>query len=200
MINLKSVSKRYGRTTAVRNVSLAVPSGDKVAVAGPNGSGKSTLLRLIAGLTSPNSGTVTVGDSPPRTSRARIGFLGHRLYLYPHLSAEENLRLYAGLYGVAPGRVGEVLRFMQLDGKRSSPMRTFSKGESQRLGIARAVLHAPDYLILDEPFSGLDKAGTEQLVDYLSNSPQTIVMTTHDPEQAGRVVDRIVQIREGSIL
>lgn len=200
MITFDTVTKRYGPVTAVNGVSLQVPTGGKVAILGPNGSGKSTLLRMVAGLTPPSSGTVRLDDGEPRDRKARIGFLGHRHYLYPYLSAEENLRFYAELYGAGPGRVKEVLEFMQLNGKGETLLRTFSKGQVQRLGIARAILHAPDYLILDEPFTGLDKAGAERLTDYLSKSPQTALIATHDPDRAERVVDTFVHLEAGRLL
>ncbi|MEX2587777.1 MAG: ABC transporter ATP-binding protein [Actinomycetota bacterium] len=200
MIDVSNVTKRYGPVTALRGVSLQVPTGRTVAVLGPNGSGKSTLLRLVAGLTPPGSGAAWLDGTEPRKNKARIGFLGHRPYLYPYLSAEENLRFYAGLYGVGPGRVKEVLDFMQLTAKNDALLRTFSKGEAQRLGIARTILHAPDYLILDEPFSGLDEAGAERLIDYLSKSPQTTLMATHDPVRAERVVDAFVHLEAGRLL
>lgn len=200
MITFDTVTKRYGPVTAVNRVSLQVPTGGKVAILGPNGSGKSTLLRMVAGLTPPSSGTVSLDNAEPRDSKARIGFLGHRHYLYPYLSAEENLRFYAELYGVSLGRVNEVLEFMELNSKREALLHTFSRGQAQRLGIARAILHAPDYLILDEPFSGLDKAGVEQLLDYLSKSPQTVLIATHDPDRAWRVVDTFVHLEAGRLL
>lgn len=200
MITLNNVTKRYGPVTAVRGINLQVPAGGKVAILGPNGSGKSTLLRLVAGLTLPSAGAVALGDMEPRKNRAHLGFLGHRHYLYPYLSAEENLRFYARLYGVGTVRIKEVLEFMELGDKKEALLRTFSKGEAQRLGIARAVLHAPHYLVLDEPFSGLDAAGTERLIDYLSKSPQTTLMATHDPIRAERFVDTFVHLEAGRLM
>lgn len=200
MITVSDVTKRYGPVTAVSRLSLRVPAGGKVAVLGPNGSGKSTLLRLVAGLTPVSSGTVLLGDAGPEKNKARIGFLGHRLYLYPYLSAGENLSFYAQLYGVGPGRVREVLEFMELSSKHDALLRTFSKGEAQRLGIARAILHAPDYLILDEPFSGLDDAGSQRLIDYLSKSPQTTLIATHDPARVESVIDAVVRLKAGRLL
>lgn len=199
MITVQNVTKRFGPVTALRDISLEVPRGSKIAVLGPNGSGKTTLLRLVAGLSFPGSGRITIEARPPREMKAEIGFLGHRTYLYPHLTAAENLRFYGQLYGVGPGRVHEVLEFMQLSAKGDALLRTFSQGEAQRLGIARAILHAPHYLILDEPFTGLDDAGAERLIEYLSGSRLTLLMATHDPARAGRVVDTTVHLVDGGM-
>lgn len=200
MLALRGVGRRFGTVRALHDVTLAIPAGSTVALLGPNGSGKSTLLRLAAGLIRPTSGEVTLDGQPPKQCRARIGFLGHEPFLYRYLSAAENLRLYADLYRVDRSTVPGLLEQLGLQSKGDALVRTFSRGETQRLGLARALLHDPDYLLLDEPFSGLDEAGADRLPELIARPGRTVVLSTHDRSRAEQVADRRVNLAGGRLV
>lgn len=199
MILLEDVSRRFGIEWALRNVTLAVDEGSTVALLGPNGSGKSTLLRLTAGLLKPTAGRVTLNGSAPKICKARIGYLGHEPFLYRYLSATENLHFYADLYRVPRSAAGPLLESVGLGHKGSALVRTFSRGETQRLGLARALLHDPDFLLLDEPFSGLDEASSSRLPGLISRSGRTIVLSTHDLSRAREIASGLVHLSEGGV-
>lgn len=200
MITLEGAGKRYGTVKALSGVDMEVPSGATVAILGPNGSGKSTLLRLVAGLAVPTSGRVTVAGTPPRAAKARIGYLGHEPFLYRYLSATENLRFYADLYRVERSRIPALLDEVDLARKGEALVRTFSRGEAQRLGLARALLHDPDYLLLDEPFSGLDSDSADRLPLTMARPGRTVLFSTHDRDRAGSLADRMVFLKEGRLV
>ncbi|HEX2053351.1 MAG TPA: ABC transporter ATP-binding protein [Actinomycetota bacterium] len=199
MIVLSDVGRRFGTLWALRNVSLEIADGATVALLGANGSGKSTLLRLMAGLTKPTSGQVRLDGSEPRKCKARIGFLGHEPFLYRYLSATENLRFYADLYGVDRSSVEPLLARLELDSKGPALVHTFSRGETQRLGIARALLHDPDFLLLDEPFTGLDERSCTRLPELLFRSGRTVVMSTHDRARADELATRQLRLEGGRL-
>lgn len=203
MIVLEGVTKRYGAAVALRSIDLEVAEGEAVGVFGHNGSGKTTLLKLMAGLLRPTAGTVTVAGSQPRAVRGRIGYVGHEPYLYPYLSVGENLAFYARLYGV-PAAGGsllpELLERVGMGGKREALVHTLSRGETQRVSLARALLHDPDVLLADEPFSGLDPAAAAALPALLRRDGRTIVIASHDRGQAMAVCDRAVTLELGRIL
>ncbi|MET0561371.1 MAG: ABC transporter ATP-binding protein, partial [Gaiellaceae bacterium] len=160
MIRGRGVEKRYGRKRVLRGVDLAVPRGGFAVVTGPNGSGKTTLLRLLAGLAQPTRGALLVD-----VDRSRIGYLAHEPLVYRELTAVENLELYGRLYRVAERRerVGMLLERFTLWDARNERVSTYSRGMTQRLALCRALLHEPDLLVLDEPFSALDDAGAALL-------------------------------------
>lgn len=199
MILVSDLSKRFGTVRALSNVNLEVVRGSTVAVLGANGSGKSTLLRLAAGLLVPTRGAVTVGGKPPREAKAEIGYLGHEPFLYRYLSATENLNFYADLYRVTRYRVAPLLELAGLDRKGDSLVRTFSRGECQRLGLARALLHDPDYLLLDEPFSGLDQQSSDRLPELIARPGRTVLFSTHDRAKAQEIADRLVDLAGGTM-
>ncbi len=199
MILLQDVSRRFGTVWALRNVCLAVEEGTTVGLLGPNGSGKSTLLRVAAGLLRPTSGTVAIAGSAPRERKSRIGYLGHEPFLYRYLSAAENLRFYADLYRVDRTLIAGMLDRVELTHKGTALVRTFSRGETQRLGLARALLHDPDFLLLDEPFSGLDEAGSNRLPELIARPGRTVVLSTHDRSRAEEVAHRIVHLTGGRL-
>ena len=183
MIRGRGVEKRYGRKLALRGVDIAVPRGGFAVVTGPNGSGKTTLLRLLAGLAQPTRGDLLVD-----ADRSRIGYLAHEPLVYRELTAVENLELYGRLYGVPERRerVGMLLERFTLWEARNERVSTYSRGMTQRLALCRALLHDPDLLVLDEPFSALDEDGAKLLDRELEGlaGQRTVVLTTHDP---GRV-------------
>ncbi len=184
MITAREVEKRYGTIRALQAVSFELAAGGCLLVTGPNGSGKTTLLRLLAGLATPTRGRLEV-----RTERSRLGYLGHEPLLYRDLTALENLELYGRLYRVPERRerAGMLLERFGLWHARNARVGSFSRGMTQRLALCRTLLHEPDLLVLDEPFSALDDAAASLLEDELAAlaGRRTIVLSTHDP---GRVL------------
>ena len=182
MIHARKLGKRFGDKRVLRNVDLEVPRGDFAVVTGPNGSGKTTLLRLCAGLAVPTGGTLEVDPE-----RGAIGFLGHEPLVYLELTALENLDLYGRLYRVPERRerIGMLLERFGLWDSRRERAAKLSRGQLQRLALCRSMLHRPELLILDEPFSGLDEAGAELLDRELAGmrDRRTILVATHDPER-----------------
>ena len=180
MIRGRDVEKRYGRKRVLRGVDISVPPGGFAVVTGPNGSGKTTLLRLLAGLASPTGGDLLVD-----ADRSRIGYLAHEPLVYRELTAVENLDLFGRLYRIPERRerIGMLLERFSLWDVRNDRVSTYSRGMTQRLALCRSVLHAPDLLILDEPYSALDEDGASLLdreLDALAGR-QTVVVATHEP-------------------
>ena len=180
MIRGRDVEKRYGRKRVLRGVDIFVPPGGFAVVTGPNGSGKTTLLRLLAGLASPTRGDLLVD-----ADRSRIGYLAHEPLVYRELTAVENLDLFGRLYRIPERRerIGMLLERFSLWDVRNDRVSTYSRGMTQRLALCRSVLHAPDLLILDEPYSALDEDGASLLdreLDALAGR-QTVVVATHEP-------------------
>ena len=186
MIRGRGVEKRYGRKRVLRGVDIVVPRGGFAVVTGPNGSGKTTLLRLLAGLAQPTRGDLLVD-----ADRSRIGYLAHEPLVYRELTAVENLELYGRLYRVPERRerVGMLLERFTLWDARNERVSTYSRGMTQRLALCRALLHDPDLLIFDEPFSALDEDGAMLLDRELESlaGERTIVLTTHDPDRVARL-------------
>jgi ABC-type multidrug transport system ATPase subunit len=175
-----AVEKRYGRKRVLTGVDLAVPAGGFAVVTGPNGSGKTTLLRLLAGLAVPTRGDLVIG-----AERSRVGYLAHEPLVYRELSAAENLDLYGRLYRVRERRerVGMLLERFGLWEVRNERVSTYSRGMTQRLALCRTLLHDPELLVLDEPYSALDEDGAalvDRELDGLAGS-RTFVVATHDP-------------------
>ena len=201
------VTRTFGRRRALNRVSLAAAAGTITALLGHNGAGKSTLLSIAATLLQPSSGTVRYGDhagSGGAALRARIGMLGHDLYLYPELSAAENLRFFARLYSL-PDVESAVARGVERagqTGRADEPVAGFSRGMRQRLALERALIHEPRLLLLDEPFTGLDEAAREALRDRLraARAAGTIViLTTHDLAAIESLADRSVTLVDGRL-
>ena len=180
MIRARGLERRYGAKRVLRGLDLDVARGDFTVVTGPNGSGKTTLLRLVAGLAAPTGGELTVD-----VDRAQLGFLGHEPLVYRELTAIENLVLYARLYRVpeARERTGMLLERFGLWDARNERASTYSRGMLQRLALCRALLHDPELLVLDEPFTALDEEGAALLDRQLGELRQerTVLLSTHDP-------------------
>jgi heme exporter protein A len=178
VIRARGVGRRYGRKHVLRGVDLDLPDGGFLLVTGPNGSGKTTLLRMIAGLQVPTAGELEV-----LVERGRIGFVSHAPLVYPQLTAIENLDLYGRLYRVPERRerIGMLLERFGLWDARSERAGTYSRGMLQRLALCRALLHEPDLLVLDEPYAGLDDAGSALVDRELGERRATVVCATHDP-------------------
>ena len=186
MIRGRDVEKRYGRKRVLRGIDISVPRGGFAVVTGPNGSGKTTLLRLLAGLALPTRGDLLVD-----TDRSRVGYLAHEPLVYRELTALENLDLYGRLYRVPERRerIGMLLERFSLWDARTERVATYSRGMTQRLALCRALLHEPDLLVLDEPYSALDEDGATLLDGELEGlaGEQTVVVATHDPERVARL-------------
>jgi heme exporter protein A len=176
---LRGLRKRYGQLAAVDGVDLDIAAGEFFTMLGPSGSGKTTLLRMIAGLSAPSQGELTVA-----TTRDRVGLVTHEPLVYGQLTAAENLALFARLYRVPRARVGELLVRFELAGVRDERASSFSRGMLQRLSLCRALLHDPALLVLDEPFNALDAEGVALLEEELrSHAERTVVAATHEPER-----------------
>ena len=180
MIRGRALEKRYGRKRVLRGVDIHVPHGGFAVVTGANGSGKTTLLRLVAGLSAPTKGDLVVD-----ADRSRIGYVGHDALVYRELTALENLDLFGGLYRVPERRerIGMLLERYGLWEARNERVSTFSRGMTQRLALCRTLLHDPDLLVLDEPYSALDEAGAALLDRELEAlvGRRTVLVSTHDP-------------------
>ena len=207
MIKLQQLTKNFGLNPVLQGVDLHVRAGEFVVLVGGNGAGKTTLLRIVATLLSPTSGQAIIGGWPlPQHAmrvRQHIGYVSHNSLLYDDLSAVENLRYYASLYGVEKERVDGAIKRVGLFARQRDIVRTFSRGMVQRLAIARATLHEPDVLLLDEPYTGLDQ-GAAALLDSLLHEERrlgrTILMITHDLVHGLHLCDRIAILNRGKIV
>jgi heme exporter protein A len=204
LIAARGLEKRFGPVRALQALDLDVHSGSTLAVIGPNGAGKSTLLRLLSGLTRPSGGTLRVGreESDRRSRRGRVGLIAHASFLYPTLTARENLILAGRLYGVAnpAERAHALLEEQELTGVAERRAGDFSRGMSQRLSIARGLVHDPEIVLLDEPFSGLDPRAAARLAERLGalrNAHRTVVLVTHDLARAADLSDEILLLVRG---
>ena len=201
-IALEGLERRYGERVALHGVTLHLPRGATLAVLGPNGAGKTTLLRVLATLLRPHAGQAAVLGSPlPGDGwkvRGRVGYLGHDPLLYRDLSGRENLAYQARLHGVEPERVEERLGAVGLGRRADDPVRDLSKGMVQRLAVARATLHDPDLLLLDEPRANLDPAAVEALEPLIGRaSGKARVLVSHDVEGALAEADIALGLRGG---
>lgn len=208
MIKIKGLVKNYGLTPVLRGADLHVAAGESVALVGPNGAGKTTLLRIVATLLQPTAGEALVGGwrLPDQADRVRrhIGLVSHQPLLYADLSAAENLLFFARLYQLdeLEQRVRGALKLVGLAARQRDPVRSFSRGMVQRLAIARATLHEPEVLLLDEPYTGLDQDGVALLDNLLQreiDKGRTILMITHNLGHALTLCRRVAILSRGKI-
>jgi heme exporter protein A len=202
-IRCDAVSRRYGERLALDRVTLQVDNGERVLLTGGNGAGKTTLLRMLATVLRPHGGALDVAGHPlPREARRvrpLVGYLGHEPLVYPGLTAGENLDLYAALQGASADRARAALELVGLERRRGDIASDLSRGMRQRLALARAVLHRPRILLLDEPTTGLDDDGRERLRGLLAAHDGTAVISTHEPEWFQPLGVRRVALAEGRI-
>ncbi|MBA3270494.1 MAG: ABC transporter ATP-binding protein [Acidobacteria bacterium] len=208
-VAVSNVARHYGRRKALSQVSFACSAGEVVGLLGPNGAGKSTLLSILATLVEPSAGEVTYGGYRAAAAgaavRARVGLLGHDLYLYPELSARENLAFFARLYGLpdVDARVQRGLEYANLVDRADDQVLGFSRGMRQRLALERALVHGPRLLLLDEPFTGLDQSSAAALVGRLRGLQDDgclIIAATHDLDVAEGLLTRVLFLRQGRIV
>ncbi len=210
IIEIANLSKAFGLRPALQGLDLQIMRGESVVLLGQNGSGKSTLLRLLAGLSKPTAGIIRIGgwEMPKEAMavRAQIGLVAHQPLLYDNLSARENLEFFGRLYGMAAAeresRMAELLDRVALRRRADSLVRDFSRGMQQRLSIARALLHEPDVLLFDEPYTGLDQAAVELLDELLGSARQrgrTVIVSTHQLERAPALAARAIVLSRGRI-
>lgn len=209
MIQLERVTKRFGASMALQGIDLRLESGKCLGLVGPNGAGKTTLLKILSTLTVPSSGAVTIAglDASRAAERIRplLGVLSHRTFLYGHLTAFENLQFYGRMLGVVRlgERIREVLETVGLASLGRQLVRTYSRGMQQRLAIARAILHRPRLLLLDEPYNALDGqavARVQELLRQLAGEGHTVVISTHDLPRGFELCDEIAIQRRGRIV
>jgi heme exporter protein A len=201
-IALEGVERRYGDRTALEGVTLELPTGATLAVFGSNGAGKTTLLRVLAGLLRPHAGTATVlGSALPADAwnvRGKIGYLGHEALLYRDLTVRQNLLFHARLHRVDPQRVTESIEAVGLERRAADPVKELSRGMVQRAAVARATLHEPSVLLLDEPRANLDPAAADALEPLIGRaSGKTRVLVSHDVERTLGEADLALGLRAG---
>jgi ABC-type multidrug transport system ATPase subunit len=213
-VDLARVSRLFGGFIALRDVSLTLAPGSSVVLLGENGAGKSTLLKLVAGLTSPTYGEVTVFGANPRDQRGRIAYMSHSTMLYDELTGMENLVYFAGLHTTSSqqsleSRAAESLRQVALDPANTRRLGEYSQGMRQRASLARVLMSEPDLLLLDEPFSNLDVGSARSMIDRLlawlaepltGGTSRTLLLTTHQAELARPLARTTLTLSEGRLI
>lgn len=215
-IDVRDLKKVFGRREALTDINLKLKDGEFLTIFGPNGAGKTTFLKILSTLISPTSGEVFISSfsvtDEPTAIRGKIGLISHSPLLYLDLTAYENLKFYGRMYGLdnLEKRIGELLDRVELSHRRFDRVRTFSRGMLQRLSIARALLHEPEILFLDEPYAGLDPHAVDILDSLLgdlrahhtfpSTSLRTCVMVTHDVEKGFSLSSQVVILSQGKIV
>jgi heme exporter protein A len=208
VIRVRALAKRFGDRPALRGVDLDVAEGECLALIGPNGAGKTTLLRILATLSAPSGGSALVAGidlvADAAGVRRRVGFLSHQPLLYQDLTGQENLSFYGRMYGVSrlEERIATLLDQVGLTSSRHDTVRTYSRGMRQRLAIARALLHDPPVLLMDEPYTGLDRQAARMLDAMLREAgahTRTVILTTHDLEHGLSVSQRAAILLRGQV-
>jgi heme exporter protein A len=209
MIEIKKLTKQADNKLILRGVDLSIEKGETVGILGPNGAGKSTLLKVLATLIKPTSGSIKINGLELKKNQIAIkkmlGYLPHSSLLYDHYSPLENLVFFGDLYGVknSEQRAVELVKEVGLSFFLNEPVKNFSRGMIQRIAIARAIIHDPEILLLDEPHTGLDQGAISILNNVILNMKQkgtTTLMVTHDFKQAAEICDRIIIVKSGKIV
>ncbi len=208
VVDVRDVSKEFDRRTVLSGITFSLSAGDFLLVLGPNGAGKTTLLRILATLMSPTSGDALIDGYSLKDNateiRRRVGFISHSHLLYRDLTTYENLEFYGNMYGVKnlDARIDELLDRVELNHRRFDVVRGFSRGMFQRLSIARALLHDPDILFLDEPQTGLDPHAVDILEGLIGElaGKRTFIMVTHNLERSLELGTKAIILRNGQIV
>jgi heme ABC exporter ATP-binding subunit CcmA len=203
-VQVDGVSKIYGRTAAVRNVTLRLEPGRFYVLRGENGAGKSTLLRMMAGLSAPTEGAIRVFGMKTRDALARMGYMAHAPLLYDELSGMENLRFFGRLYGIeSDAPLADAIRRVGLDPQLTRRVGQYSQGMRQRLSLARAIFHSPQLLLLDEPFSNVDPESASQIAQLLAAiraAGNTILLVTHQLGLLAKTADEFLVLSAGKLV
>jgi ABC-type multidrug transport system ATPase subunit len=203
-VRVHNVVKQFGRFAALRGVDAEFDAGRFYGILGDNGAGKTTLLRMLAGLANPTRGEISIFGNIPRVACRDIGYMAHPSLLYDEMSGMENLRYFAKLYGISgDGRCQEVIRTVGLDPELSRPVGQYSQGMRQRMSLARAILHDPRILLLDEPFSNVDVHSAREMVVLLKgmrDAGKTIFVVTHQSLLLQGVADEFVWMQAGQVI
>lgn len=205
-IIVRDLSRRFGGTMALRGVSTSFAAGEVVSIEGPNGSGKTTLLKIVGTVLAQSSGEVLYqpGGRSREELREEIGWVSHESLAYPDLSGIQNIRLAASLYGVNPDEAWEAAqKRFQLGAFSKRPLRTYSRGQRQRIALARALVHSPSLLLLDEPTAGLDADGIDRLLSIIQAEAQRgaiVLLVTHDTELFAPFASRRVRLERGRLV
>jgi len=203
-ITVTHVIKQFGRFAALRDVSAAFAAGRFHAILGDNGAGKTTLLRALAGLAHPTRGEISIFGKTPKAACRDLGYMAHPSLLYDEMSGMENLRYFAGLYGIAENaRCEEAIRSVGLDPQLTRPVGQYSQGMRQRMSLARAILHDPGILLLDEPFSNVDVHSAREMVGLLKamrDAGKTIFVVTHQASLLEGAADEFIWMQAGQIV
>lgn len=209
IIEAEGLIKRFGFRTVLRKIDLSLRKGNFLALFGPNGAGKTTLIRILCTLMLPTSGRVQVAGIDTRyhreVLRRTIGIISHQTFLYDNLSAFENLKFYGMMYDIKRlnHRVEELLELVGLSEYGSDPVRIFSRGMQQRLSVARSIIHDPTLLFLDEPYTGLDQHGSEdlkQLLRRFREKGKTMIMTSHNIDRGLELCDQVAILKAGKLV
>jgi heme exporter protein A len=209
IVEIKQLEKRFGFKPVLRKLNLTVRNGDFLALFGPNGAGKTTLIQILCTLMQPTSGTVYVAGFDTRYHRESIsksmGIISHHPFLYSNLTADENLRFYGIMYGVGNlnERIQKLFEIVGLSAYANERVQTFSRGMQQRLSLARAIIHDPEILLLDEPYTGLDQRGADTLRHILASFQQqgkTAIMTSHDLNRGMELCNRAAILNSGKLV
>jgi ABC-type multidrug transport system ATPase subunit len=204
IINVENVIKQFGRFAALRGVTAEFDAARFHAILGDNGAGKTTLLRALAGLAYPTRGKISIFGKTPRAACRDIGYMAHPSLLYDEMSGMENLRYFAGLYGIAGySRCQDAIRSVGLEPELTRPVGQYSQGMRQRMSLARAILHDPKILLLDEPFSNVDVHSAREMVGLLRrmrDAGKTIFVVTHQASLLEGVADEFIWMESGQIV
>ncbi len=204
-IQVTGLTKSFGLRNVLRGIDLTIPNGQRVVLFGPNGAGKTTMLKILSGIMNPTGGSVTIAGldlkDKPEDCRRKIGVVSHQTFLYGNLSGRENLLFYSRMFGVKNPevRISEVAELVGMSARLNDRVGTFSRGMQQRLSIARALLHKPEIMLLDEPETGLDQQALNILWDLLRGGKQTVMLTSHNLEHGLQVGDRIIILARGRL-
>ncbi|MDP2766590.1 MAG: ABC transporter ATP-binding protein [Candidatus Methanoperedens sp.] len=208
IISIENLSKAFGTNIVLRNINLRIEKGEFLTIFGPNGAGKTTLIKIMSTLVRPTSGKVVIDGidikENPIEIRKKIGVISHETYLYHELTATENLRFFGRMYNVPQleKRIDELIKLVGLSFRKNDRVRTFSRGMKQRLSIARALIHDPPILFLDEPYTGLDQhasATFDRILGGMNAHDKTRVLISHDIERGIAMCDRAIILTNGHI-